>query len=135
MLLGYRLKGGLGFPIFEGVFFMSDEITFIVEDEDDAAANAATADLVEMLRLTNGVEEVTRVKEDEEALDLGATVVAVISSGAALALARGLAVWLGERSKAKVTVITKQGSKMKTVIAENVSSKDAVRITQETVDD
>ena len=29
--------------------FMSDEIRFVVEDEDAAAANAATADLVEML--------------------------------------------------------------------------------------
>ena len=113
---------------------MSDEIRLVVEDEDDAAANAATADLVELLRLTDGIEEVTRVKEDEEALDLGVTIVALASSGAAVAIARGIAVWLAERRKAKVTVITRRGSKMTQVIAEGLSSEDALRITQQTAD-
>lgn len=111
---------------------MANEVRFIVEDEDDAAANASAKDLAEVLLLADGVEKVTRVKEDEESLDLGTTVVALASSGAAIWIARGIATWLGQRRKAKVTVITKVGSEMTTVIAENISSNDAVRVTQQT---
>ena len=63
-------------------------------------------------------------KEDKAAQDFGATLVLVLGTGAAIAVAQGIADWLRKRTSACITV-TRAGTQ---AVASGVSSKDAVRI-------
>lgn len=89
---------------------MSDEIyTFDVQADDQGAAGRAAVALADVLREADGVLEAIRVKKNEDSMDLGAVVSVVATSGAALALAQGLAAWL--RARRGVTVTVERDSK------------------------
>lgn len=70
--------------------------------------------------------QVKREKADASSQDLGSTLVLVFGSGAAIALAKGLADWLRSHRKAKLEIRTPAGE----VIATGLTSADAVRIVE-----
>jgi len=82
---------------------MADETYSISVEADNVAASGTAAQvLADTLREADGVLEVTRAKTDNRTMDLGTIVAVVASSGATLAIARGLAAWL--RGQRGVTV-------------------------------
>jgi hypothetical protein len=67
-----------------------------------------------------------RRRERDDAQDFGSTLVLVLGTTAASALARGLAVWLQRNSGARITVRKADGD----LIAEGLDSKDVARVVQ-----
>jgi hypothetical protein len=72
----------------------TESYRFAVEAGDDRAAGEAAQHLSNDMREVQGVIEAERGKADHSAMDLGAIVTVVASSGATLALARGVAEWI-----------------------------------------
>jgi hypothetical protein len=103
---------------------------FKVTAEDDAAANRAAQALVDTLSEREGVEEAQRVKDDQSTMDLGMIVTAVMTSGATLAVAQGIAAWLkGRRSVSLEIEQVKGGESIKTVVR-NIDPGTAARISE-----
>jgi hypothetical protein len=74
-----------------------DSYEFVVEDDDRARAGSRAAELAISLSEIDGVTESIRRKTDYDAMDLGAIVDLIVSSGATVAIARGVAAWLRSR--------------------------------------
>ena len=103
---------------------------FIVEAKNQAAAGQGAQALADALREAEGVLEVDRRKADETTMDLGAIVAVIASSGATLAIARGIAAWLRTRKQASITIErnSKTGS-IKAVVM-GIDPEAAVRIAE-----
>ena len=103
---------------------------FIVQAEDQAAAGTAARALSDGLREADGALEAECTKADSQAMDLGTVVSVLATSGATLALARGLAAWLTARRGVTVTVERdgKSGS-LKAAVA-GIDPEAAVRIVE-----
>ncbi len=71
-----------------------DSFDLTVEAADQGQAGAAAQALADTLRETDGVLEAERRKLDPSTMDLGLIVQVVMTSGATLALAQGVADWL-----------------------------------------
>ena len=80
------------------------EYRFTVTAEDQASAGRNAQALADTLREAEGVLEADRRKADETTMDLGAVVAVIASSGATLAIARGIAAWLRTRKQASITI-------------------------------
>jgi hypothetical protein len=98
------------------------EISF--ENLSPARADQYAQELVTAIRASDPNIIVERKKPDSSTMDLGATISAIVASGAALAIARGIENWLRMRKGTSITVKNKTGS----MTVRNVSSKDAERL-------
>jgi hypothetical protein len=67
---------------------------FVVEGDEGRSAGDGARSLADSLRELTGVSEVHRVKANDASMDLGAIVGIVATSGATVAIARGVADWL-----------------------------------------
>ena len=90
-----------------------------------AEANAHAADLATYLRNTirNDVLQVERERTTKDAQDFGATVVLILGTAAAGAVARGIQAWLA-KSGTSIEITDEHGS----LIATNVDSNSAASI-------
>jgi hypothetical protein len=92
----------------------------------DRDKEKAAADLVRALKESDPTVTVERRSGNPRAQDLGATIVLILGSGAGVAVARGIANWMGRWKKATLTV----SDGKREVKLENVSSADAVRVAE-----
>ncbi len=90
----------------------NDSYRLVVSADNAGMASRDAQDLSDRLCQLDGVIEAHRQKSTEDTMDLGAVVVAVCASQAALAVAKGVASWLQARRGAKVTIerVTTAGS-------------------------
>jgi Effector Associated Constant Component 1 len=89
--------------ISNGEEMTTESYQLAVEAADDRAAGEAARYLSDDMREVEGVIEAERKKADHGMMDLGSIVTVVASSGATLALARGVAEWI--RTRLPVLVI------------------------------
>ncbi|MCG8295276.1 effector-associated constant component EACC1 [Pseudomonas entomophila] len=82
------------------------QLFFTVEAESESIADAQARSLTDSLREIKGVEDAERKKRSKDTMDLGTVISVLATSGAALALAQGLADWL--RLRRSVTVVVEQ---------------------------
>lgn len=103
---------------------------FVVEAADGRSAGEGARRLADGLREVAGVSEVSRAKADESAMDLGAIVGILATSGATVAIARGLADWLRltRGTRVKIEVNPKSGSIKAEV--EKIDPATALRIVE-----
>lgn len=96
----------------------------------EGAAEQVTKSLADELREIPGVLESSRAKDSESTMDLGTVVEVVVSSGAALAIARGIADWLRGHRNIHLTIErdSKTGSIKGT--ADNLDPDTALRFTE-----
>ena len=109
--------------------------TFSVNAEEQAAAGSSAMALADTLIEADGVLEAVRGKAAERTMDLGVIVSVLATSGATLAIARGLAAWLRARRGVTVTVERdgRSGS-IKAAVA-GIDPEAAVRIVEIVRDD
>lgn len=103
---------------------------FTVKAEDQAAAGRSAIALADMLREADGVHQAVREKVDESTLDLGTIVSVMATSGAMLAIARGLAAWLQARRGVTVTIErTRKAGSLKAAV-KGLDPETAARIVE-----
>ncbi|MGC3945745.1 MAG: hypothetical protein QM762_14690 [Chryseolinea sp.] len=86
-------------------------------------ANKMAADLQEFL--SRKVEQTAIItKTDDATMDFGATVVVLLGTTSAVAVARGIANWIKKRSEVSITIKTDKGE----VIAQNLTSADVLPV-------
>lgn len=93
-------------------------------------AGEAARWLADALREVRGVSKVSREKEDPSAMDLGAIVGVVVSSGATLAIARGIADWLRRTRDTKLKIQLDPGSGSIKAEVERIDPATALRIVE-----
>jgi hypothetical protein len=103
---------------------------FAVEADDRAAAGRGAAALADSLREIDGVFESVRRRADEDAMDLGAIVDLIVSSGATLAIARGIAAWLRSRRGTRIKIYKDGKSGMIKAVVDGIDPQAAVLITE-----
>ena len=103
---------------------------FLVEAEDAAAAGRAAGALQDVLAAVQEVEEVDRQKTDAATMDLGTIVVAIASSGATLAIAKGVAAWLVARKGASITIERDASSGSIKAAVAGIDAEAAIRIAE-----
>lgn len=100
------------------------EYTIAFQTGSLAEKNKWAAALADKLRITDGVTDVKVERESSETMDLGSVLTVVLSSGATLAVARGIQTFLTRYRGAMINIQDK-GRKIK---VGGVSGKDAARI-------
>jgi len=105
-----------------------EPLTFLVNFEGDSARDASilAAELKRFLQNSSESIHVEQRREDPHTMDLGATLTIILSSGAVVAFAEGLASWLRQRSKASIEIRkqTKVDGSVKTeVVAKGVTHR------------
>lgn len=107
-----------------------EEYRFVVNAEDQSAAGRGAQALADSLREAEGVLEADRQKPDQTTMDLGAIVTVIATSGATLAIARGIAAWLRARRGSSI-VIERDGrtGSIKAAVS-GVDAEAAVRIAE-----
>jgi hypothetical protein len=109
---------------------MNERYKFSVEAEDLGAASRGVTELADILREANGVLEVGRDKANDQTMDLGMIVSVVATSGATLAIARGLAAWLRARRGVTLTIeMDGRSGNLKAAVA-GLDPEAAVRIVE-----
>lgn len=109
---------------------LREHYEFAVEADDQAAAGRGAAALADSLREIDGVFESDRRKGDENAMDLGAIVELIVSSGATVAIARGIAAWLRSRRGTRIKIYKDGKTGSIKAIVHGVDPEAAVRITE-----
>jgi membrane-associated two-gene conflict system component 1 (EACC1) len=104
---------------------MDERFEINVQGSDPANSQVLATELASALRLISPMVQVERIKDSDQTMDLGAVVGVVVASGAAAALARGVAAWLSKRQGAEISV-----SKDGIIQARGLNSTDAVRVAQ-----
>jgi hypothetical protein len=107
-----------------------DSYKFTIEAANQAAAGRDATALVDALREVDGVLNADRGKADEATMDLGAIVSVVATSGATLAIARGLAAWLRARRGATIRIEKDGKSGSIKAAVEGIDAKTALRIVE-----
>ena len=82
---------------------MNDEYSIEIGSPSLRTAGALAASLGKALK-EQGVIQVNKTKENLDTMDLGTVLTVVVSSGAATALAHGIAAWLQKNLGASVTI-------------------------------
>ncbi len=90
-----------------------------------AEANRFAADLAIVIRETDKGTKVKQQRENPEAQDFGATLLVILGTASATAVANGISSWLARHSGAKIQ-IDADGK----VVASNLDSRDAARIAE-----
>jgi hypothetical protein len=90
-----------------------------------ADANRFAADLAIVIRETGEGLKVKQQRARSETQDIGATLLVILGTASATALANGISSWLARHSGAKIQIDV-DGK----VVASNLDSRDAARIAQ-----
>jgi hypothetical protein len=101
-----------------------------ITDEDAAATGDSARFIEDAARELEGVVDVHRLKSDPNTMDLGNIVEIVMTSGATIALAQGLAGWLKARRGAKVEIETQGTNGPIKTIVHGVDPATAQRIVE-----
>jgi Effector Associated Constant Component 1 len=115
-------------------FSMADEqYRILLKSDDELTSPQGARSLTDELREIPGVLKATRRKEEESTMDLGPIVEVIIKSGAAVAIAGGIADWI-RRNRGIHLIITKDhsSSSIKAEI-ENADPETAKFITEKVV--
>jgi hypothetical protein len=107
-----------------------EDYLIYVDGGDDSAAADFARSLADDLREAPGVLESERRKDDQATMDLGSVVTVVATSGAALAVAQGIADWLRRRRGATLRIERDPRSGSIKALAENIDPATAIRITE-----
>ena len=108
-----------------------EEYRIRVEAADEADATRGARQLADDLRELPGVLAAGRQKSDEAVtMDVGAIVGVIAASGAATAMAQGIADWLRRRRGTRLTIERKAGSGSIRVAVEGIDPDAALRITE-----
>jgi hypothetical protein len=105
------------------------EFELTVSAGTTAQSNVYVQELATKIRKATPSVSVSRHKIDGSTMDLGATLAVILSSGAALAVAKGIADWLRKRQTASV-IITKSGHEIVKVDAKNISDFTVERLAE-----
>lgn len=103
---------------------------FTISDENIALAGQSTVALINTLSTVPGIHETERHKADEDTQDLGTIVTVVATSGAALALAKGVAAWLKSRRNASIEITMAGPNESISAIVRGIDPEVALRITE-----
>lgn len=106
---------------------MSDEVSKIeiqISGLSSRDENQATGDLRLQLSKIQEIKEIDFLKKDKTSQDMGATLIAVLGTGAALAVAKGIQAWISRWHSASITIKDDKG----TIIVENITSSNALEI-------
>jgi hypothetical protein len=106
-----------------------DYLIYVDGGEEGAAADLARS-LADDLREAPGVLASQRRKDDQSTMDLGSVVAVVATSGAALAIAQGVADWLRRRRGTTLRIERDPSSGTIKALAENIDPATALRITE-----
>jgi Effector Associated Constant Component 1 len=107
---------------------MGDEVfEFEIAGVNRAEAGLLAGELADRLIEIDSVTNVERVKGDSSTMDIGDIIRVVVESGAALALAKGLADWLRARSGA-IVVFGRSGKGEPTATIRGVDGATAERM-------
>jgi hypothetical protein len=114
---------------------VSTTYRFEVNAEDQDAAGRGARALVDTLRAVDGIAEVNRTKTDAQTMDLGSIVTVIATSGATLAIARGLAAWLQARRGVTLTVTRKSKDESLKAAVKGIDPETALRVVERVLDD
>ena len=103
---------------------------FTIKAENHAFAGSSAVALASSLREVDGVLEAVHGKAGEETMDLGAVISVLATSGATLAIARGLAAWLRGRRGVTVTIERDGKSGSLKAAVQGIDPEAAVRIVE-----
>lgn len=103
---------------------------FTLETESESVADAQTRALTDNLREIKGVQNAERSKINENTMDLGTVISVLATSGAALALAQGLADWLRSRRSTKLVIERDNSSGSIKLMIEQIDPETAKQITE-----
>lgn len=108
----------------------TEQYRIIVAAEDQAVAGRSAEALADVLREAEGVVGADRSKADAATMDLGAIVTVVATSGATLAIARGIAAWLRARRSASITIEVNGKTGSIKAAVQGIDPDTAVRIAE-----
>jgi hypothetical protein len=131
--ISYTQKNGVASRVArfrEGNIMVNESYGFAIEAAEQAAAGRSAIALADTLREVDGVLEAVHGKADTHTMDLGAVVSVLATSGATLAIARGLAAWLRARRGVTVTVERDNRSGSIKAAIEGLDPEAAVRIVE-----
>ena len=103
---------------------------FSVSTQDAATACRYAEGLGDALREIDGVVSADREKTERDTMDLGTVVVALASSGSAVAIARGIAAWLATRQGVSIVLERNVASGDIKAIATGIDAQTAIRIAE-----
>jgi hypothetical protein len=103
-----------------------DSFTITLTGLSDREREQAASDLARVVAASHQSVQVERQQENSSAMDFGGTLVLIIGSGAAVAVARGIEAWLRRRQDASITIEDKQ----RKIKATGITSADAIRISE-----
>jgi hypothetical protein len=73
----------------------ASELSIKVSGPSDRENEMAASDLTRAIKTADPTADVTRQPNDAHSMDAGATLLLILGSGAAIAIARGLQSWIG----------------------------------------
>jgi len=97
------------------------QIILSFDDSNLAEGNQFAAELTKHLRSLDSSFKLGRVRDDPDAMDGGATIVALLTTKAVITIAGGIAAWLSMRPRARLSIKTSDG----TIVASGLRSRDA----------
>jgi len=114
---------------------MDTSYRFIVQADEHATASMAAVEFADSLQEVDGVVEAVRSKADDQTMDLGTIVSVVATSGAALAIAQGVAAWLRARRGVSLVYERASGSESLKVAVQGIDPDTAKRIIEKVRND
>lgn len=105
---------------------MTESFTITFAGLSEREQEQAAADLARSITATHNSVEVKRGHDIGLAMDFGATLVVIISSGAAIAVAKGIETWLARWQNASICIEDEH----RKVKATGITSADTVRISE-----
>jgi len=105
-----------------------DEQTYFIKFDNASAAdgNFFASELRNVLLDAAPNVEVDQIREETQTQDFGSIIIAIFGTSSVTAIAKALGDWLRLRNSASITI---QDANKK-VIAKNISSKDAARLSE-----
>ncbi len=112
---------------------MDQSISYTIwfDQLEPADAGRAAGSLRRSLQEVDPTIQGRRVRDDPEAMDFGAGLAVVLSAGAVVELAKGIANWLARTHSSKLTVTRPDGS----IVVENISARDAADLARKLLAD
>jgi hypothetical protein len=107
-----------------------ENFSILVEAEDERSAGQGARSLADALRELPGVLDADRRKEDQSTMDLGAILTIVATSGATIAVAKGIADWLRGRRGTRLKIQRDPQSGSIKAEVENIDPAAAMRIVE-----
>jgi hypothetical protein len=109
---------------------LQEQYRILIEAPDERAATEEARHLTDDLREVTGVIAADRQKANQSTMDLGSIVTVVVTSGATVAIAQGIADWLRRRRGTRLTIERTSRSESIKVEVDRIDAEAAVRITE-----